>query len=352
MDEEKFGVLPENFRFAHLFCQRLSDRLVDIHSHMVSGPFWNIQIEFRSVEEAEEFAALTESEDVIAWLEKNEYSETLGFILSIQLFVALLGDLCQFVYEALGSSARGKTTVAFALFRKPLKDNLFYLEWLLAEPSGMMTAFFNDEAERFALHSVASREKGVAVSRAAIAKLLTPIEFDPELIWQMRFDKTVGSGLEQYWHRALHLITHHRHVRTRPRDMNFIFGSRSERSADWEDLYTSVPLLLYYTVEVCEALVGVITDSAEPDWLPSWLHRGVGLAVWFRESQRWNDRTGSTDFRIADYDLNCVCGFRFERERFVRRFYVNKEVKCPKCQSINTAESFLKHATARTERNT
>jgi hypothetical protein len=340
---ERFGILPERFYFAHLFCQRLSDRLVEIHRHVVNGPFWDIRIAFDSIELAEEFSGITESAEVISWLEKHEYSEVLGKIMLNQLFVALLGDLCQFVFEALGSSARGKTAVSFALFRKPLKDNLFYLEWLLADTDEMLTAFFNEDADRFALHNVASREKALRVSREAVARLISGFELDPDFLWQLRFDKTASFGLEQFWQRASHLITHKQHVKTRPRDINFVFHDDVDRQADWEDLYSKIPVLLFYAVEICETLAVLVTGAPMPDWFPVWLHRGTGFVLWFRDSRRWQEGDSIPNFRITELDLLCRCGFIIERERLIRRFYVDEEVRCPQCGRVNTAESFVEH---------
>ena len=40
--------------------------------------------------------------------------------------------------------AEGELTVAYALLRKPLKDNLFYLEWMLADLPDFLGVFRSD----------------------------------------------------------------------------------------------------------------------------------------------------------------------------------------------------------------
>lgn len=341
-DDERFGVLPTEFRFAHLFCQRMSDRLVDIHRHLVSGPFWEVAIHFRSEADEQEFSALEDS-DVIGWLEANEYSDPIGEIMMKRFLVGILGDLCQFVYEGLGSSTRGKTGVAFALFRKPLKDSLFYLEWMLADPGEMLTAMFNNDAKHLALHSVAQETTVIKTTTDAMKNLLWECELDPEFIWQLRFNKKADFSLEHYWQRALHLITHQEHVKTSPRSMNFVFHDDEDRQRDWVSLYSSVPVLLFYMVEVCEALVVMATKAPMGDYWPTWMHRGAGLVLYGLERQRFVENVEPAEDRVRELNLLCRCGFRFDSEQLVRRFYYDKVVQCPDCARQNTAKSFLRN---------
>jgi len=70
-----------------------------------------------------------------------------------------LADLYQFVTEALICSEKGWLTASYALLRKPFRDNLFYLEWLLAEPDVFTNAFYKQDPEEFSVDKMMRESK-------------------------------------------------------------------------------------------------------------------------------------------------------------------------------------------------
>lgn len=343
MAHERFGLLPRRFRLTHLLCQRLSDRLVEIHTHLVEGPFWELRVQFDSEAEAAEFSQVRTLNQLFSWFADRQDGDSIGKVLLPQLFVGLLGDMCQFVFEGLGSSARGKTGVAYALFRKPLKDNLFYLEWMLADPDAMIAAFFSSDAKQFALKAVASPDRARKVSEAACKKLITGIAMAPEHVWQLRFDKKAAFGLERHWQQALHLVTDHPDLKTRSREMNFIFHEQEDRLADWEHLYSTIPWLLIYAVEICESLTVIATGAPTPDARADWLHRSIGYMLWFGELSKWRRDEAVSGKELLAMGLQCPCGRPIHHASDFRKLFSDRAVTCPDCHEECTIEMLLQH---------
>ena len=73
-------------------------------------------------------------------MEENGYGHIRDEQAYRHLVIALLADFCHFVYEALRCIPR-KLTVTYNLLRKPLRDNLLYLEWMLADRNDFMNRF-------------------------------------------------------------------------------------------------------------------------------------------------------------------------------------------------------------------
>ena len=124
------NVLPSEFKIGHEFAFFLHDLLAQIVVEGEKANIFQVPVTFRSQADAEAIRDLS-GEELWSWLQANRY-EWVNLELSYkQLIVALLADFCQFVYEALRCSEKGKLAVTYTLLRKPFKDNLFYLEWLL-----------------------------------------------------------------------------------------------------------------------------------------------------------------------------------------------------------------------------
>jgi hypothetical protein len=341
-DDDRFGLLSEEFRFAHLFCERLHDRLIDIHNNIGDAPFNQVEIEFRSESDMDEVFGL-EGQQLIDWLEYNDYGTAIGDIMIRRFFPALVGDMCQFIFEGLDASKTGKTRVAFALFRRPLKDNLFYLEWMAADPNEMLNRIYHDAPEKLIVQLLGRVETALPIISEVLKRSNLSETFDPEFIWSIRFDKSAHYGFEQYWNRALHLVTHVKTVSSGKRNMNFIFDDEDDRIVDWQAIYALLPVTLLYAVEVCELIAAYIAHGPLSDYGDSLLHRSIGFILWGRERARFRHETAADEplKEIGDIGLTCVCGFGFVTEEEARAFYLEGLIVCPRCRRLSEPEHFL-----------
>jgi len=137
--ENRFFI-PKEYLFAHEYCFFLHDILASIVVEGEKERLFHYQFNLKNPDHAKQLDGKS-GEELVKWMEQNGYEAELYEANKRQICVALLSDFCHFIYEALECSQKGKLTVTFALLRKPLKENLFYLEWLLADSSDFTQRF-------------------------------------------------------------------------------------------------------------------------------------------------------------------------------------------------------------------
>lgn len=259
-------LLPAEFDDLHQLAFEWHDALAEYvaeaeakHIHVVRG-------ELRDPAHAEIIGQLSQS-DAADWMDANGYGDLLDEYAYRHLVIALLTDFCQFVYEALRCSEKGKLTVTYALLRKPFRDNLLYLEWMLADRADFMARFRRGGQAIDA--AGLSPERRLAVIRGAMAKCPCGDWLEPEFIHELRYDKASDFGFEATWHKAVHLVTTARQYPTEPYNLNFIFSDDDSRLSLWDGLYLPLITLLLHTWEVVRAVVAQFAPDFRPGdpWL-------------------------------------------------------------------------------------
>lgn len=132
--------LPEKYKFNHMYSFFLHDQLVDIIINGERKKKFNVKVKFDDRKLINQFKNL-KGEKLYKWLRKNGFEDELGMLIFKQIYVAVLSDFCHFIHTALKCSEKGKLSVTYSLLRKPLKDHLFILEWLLANPNDFLKKF-------------------------------------------------------------------------------------------------------------------------------------------------------------------------------------------------------------------
>ena len=84
---------------------------------------------------------------LVQWMENNGFDGAVRDMTERQVIAALLADANASFFEALCCSAKGKLTIAFALIRKPLRENLMLLEYLLTDREGFLETLDNVNRE-------------------------------------------------------------------------------------------------------------------------------------------------------------------------------------------------------------
>jgi len=329
--------LPREFRFSHEFAFFLHDMLANIVVAGEEARIFDVPITLRSQSEADAIESLS-GEALLEWFRANGY-EWVNLELSYkQVAVALLADLCHFVYEALRCSEKAKLTTAYALLRKPFRENLLYLEWMLADPEDFMRRFYHEGPSSLELSASVGVERKKEIITTAIGKVDHPNWVCPEFIHDLRYKKTAPYGFEGYWNQALHLVTTFRPIATGHRNFNFIFVSAEDRLDLWQHFYSLVPLLLNHTVEVVDALIETIALRVDPDFDLLALQRTAGFILW-ADSLSSDDREGLRPNLIKDVAdsftlkcANCSKDIRFGK-RNLKSFYRRGEVTCGACHA-------------------
>jgi len=243
--------LPSQYQFSHDYCFFLHDQLLET---LKSGEESDIFSHFINIKDCPDFPEEPLSgEELVGWIENSDKKADLYVFYYKQIVSALLSDMLHFVYEALRCSEKGKLTVTYALLRKPLKENLFYLEWLLADPVEMLRRFDSEDSAR-ALDKI-EPEKKRDIIRRAMSNTGSGEWTNHEFIYDLRFDKKCLFGYEKAFQQANHLVTTYRHYPTEKTNFNFVFSNEDSVGSQWEGLYAFLPLLLFHAVEIIEGLV-------------------------------------------------------------------------------------------------
>lgn len=323
--------LPKRFSFSHEYSLYLHDRLADLVVYGEKEGFFNTTVPLNNQEEAAEFSS--PELDIFQWLEKRQRGDILGEILLKSVFPALLSDFCHFIYEALSCSQKGKLSVAYALLRKPLKENLHYLEWLVANPEELLTTLYNRESVELSFRHIGHPDRVRKVIKNAIDRTVNASMFNPDYIYELRFDKACPYGFEGLWNQAMHLITTKQPIHTEKMNFNFVFSGDNDRQMQWEQLYSQLPLLLFYTAEICEVLIALIRKEPMPDIANAVFHRSIGFLLWGTEAKKIFGSSRLDNRSLKDLEFICPRCMHKIRPQVskVRKLYYNESITCPNC---------------------
>lgn len=326
-------VLPKTFELAHDIAFTFYDGMAACLAYGDKQQIFNISV---AIDAARPEDRPAPDEDALSWLERTQRSADLGSLLHRVIFAALLADACHFLYEALRCSEKGKLTVAFALLRKPLKETLYYLECLLADPAAFLNTLYNEPIRQLNLSEISYRQRAVETITKAARKTVHPQLYDPEFLFAVRFDKSAGYGLEVYWMRALHLVTTRPHIATEDQNLNFIFSNREASESQWVRFYSVVPFLLHYMCDICTSVMLHFVDEIPTKWREGIVHRQIAFMLLGQEIASFPkpDPDLVRPPKQASLPLECPsCKSRVVAGRLkLLQLYELKRIKCPRCR--------------------
>lgn len=248
-----FG-LEREFWWAHLLSFRLHDTLLNCYINGdTSGLF------LTRTPSTEEDRNRLENEykgDVIEWLRGTGNEDDANTVIERTVVHGILPDMCQFIFESLECAAKGKLGVALALLRKPCRDHLFALEWILSERDSFVKAF-ESGPEKIDICKLLTnkREWMKGISQKACDTSLHKYMSDFQTYWDLRFEKSVEWSLEGPWNQAIHLVTTKDNYKTPTGGLNHAFMDEYDRHKILRHYYDTVPLLLSHAVGVLRAII-------------------------------------------------------------------------------------------------
>ncbi len=243
---ERLVHLPPKHWKAHEFCFHLHDQIAQLLvQYEGSGAHRWVTDAFSKA--LADTGATDLEIDLFQFLKQRNLIRHYKHHVISHLTLGLTSDMLHFLYEALSCFEKRKFAVGFALLRKPFKENLLFLSWLLSDHDDFITRFESNTAT--ALNGV-KPEKRIEILSNAITRLATKDAFSANTLHDMIYSKTHGKSFEPIWQRATHLITSQGELlRTEDMSINFIFHDA------WSDhlydvLYTNLPYVLLYAVQV------------------------------------------------------------------------------------------------------
>lgn len=328
-------LLPDDFRNSHEYAISVHDEIVElVKAGAEQGVWGQVGLQIRPEHDATALAPL-EGEALWDWLEEHGYQDTLDEMAMRNTAGAVSSDFCNFVLEALQCSEKGKLTVSYALLRKPFRESLYILEWMLADRAAFLSAFHSMEAEPLSVGTAYRQQTLLSTIERAASQTETTSALPAQFLFDLRYNRTAPFGFEPLWNQALHLVTTKNFCRTTRQNLNFVFSDSAALLSQWHHLYRTAPLLINYAREVIELLLQQLGGQS-PDVNERALIRMAGGALWASEMAALRESDGAGELpslELPEFSLPCVrCRefYELSLEDFSRLFY-QKHFKCPNC---------------------
>lgn len=162
-----------------------------------------------------------------------------------KLFNRLLGDFCLYMYDSLKAIFDFKPQIAFTLARKPLIDDVFYLQYLYKNPNDCIDLVFSDNPSE--------KDTGIKRNREIDKQLSQEItqELGHKNIYALRNSDSVCS-IKHNCDKSLHIATSKSAIeKTVQGELNFVFLQDDEIKHYIELYLNTIPIVLFYVVELC-----------------------------------------------------------------------------------------------------
>ncbi|MCT3802676.1 MULTISPECIES: FmdB family zinc ribbon protein [Elizabethkingia] len=345
--------LPRIFHKCNNLSAIIYDQLIEIYK--MDNYSALLETEVLRPENNERFKKEFEKGSIHAldWLKENDLN-SLNIVITKQLTLAIVSDFINFMYESMRCAKNGKLTVAYALLRKPLTDELLILEQLYINKGDFINKFFIDGEIKNYDPSSRNIDKQNIISQA-VNKLNLKSLFSETEIYKIRYDKSCDYGLNGITNHALHIVTNDSNYRTEKQNLNFVFSVEEDIKLYRKHYYSFVPYLLIYAVSIIDGIVFELLDDEDNQNLKAVkeLRRMVGilLFVCYKNSRSKNEI--KKIFKELGESLNYKCkncqhSNNLEYEDF-QLFFETEILICEKClnnlistpESIEPIKSFL-----------
>lgn len=335
--------LPERFDVAHAVAFFLHDQLARLVVDLEATGALSVRLDL-DPEEAGEIAEL-EGEELWSWLRDAGREDVISDLTYRQLTAAVVSDASHFLCESLLASGKGKTQVAYALLRKPLKENLLLLEWLAGAPEEFLERFNGESVWPYLLNRLPKEERREIIRRAASQVDVPGV--DEEFLWTLRYAKEYPNSLETLWTKATHLVTHVAASATEPGNLNFIFSTASAVEEQWEHYYRILPLALFYFVAVAEEVASRFVEWDEDVRPTQLMLRSLAFIRYAGSSYEYLQpklRSAELFAELKELGFDCVdCSQSVSVENSgVDRFWLNAEMICGSCGRVYSIWDILK----------
>lgn len=322
--------IPLDLRAKHEYCFFLHDQCVRLLKEYAEKRAEDVKLKFDSKITAKEFRRIAKAEGPIEALRRTGYPNEAKRIVLNQITMRMVSDCLHHVFEALRCLEKRKVVVALNLLRKPLKDNLTYLAWMLGDEDEFYNEFMTGEPERLTHSRLGNKRLEIfakAIAHTQLANML-----DASILNAALFDRRHADGLEGYFQHAVHLVTvQHLELRTAPQNFNFIFADPEDDEL-YHVVYGVLPYALLFLSHVCAVLfdrIRAIDDGARDAFYVR-TACGYGLV---------EDKGKTEDMldEILSQSLSCPkCRSKLQITRYnAARIVMTESYRCPQCRRIS-----------------
>jgi DNA-directed RNA polymerase subunit RPC12/RpoP len=331
-------LLPKKYKKAHQIAFYFHDAILSTMNDLENNHIFLTEINVQNDEIKAEFEKTPKAE-ILQFLDEKGFEKYTHDIVIKSVFRSLVYDMLHFIFESLDCSSKSKLTVAYALLRKPFKENLFYLELILHDYKDFYLKFKSDNPNELNISDNKSfpDTKKIEIIENALSLSEFGKIFQSDFIYDLRYNKNCEYGLEIMWQQANHLITTFKALATQPLNFNLIFSNEEDIQSQWDHYYRTLPILLYYSFLVIDEIITSFTsmNPSKPDLLP--LKMFAGYQVWMGHSD-WNeilfDENNSDLPDNVKFSYNCSkCSKEIilDMNCFEEIFYKDR-IKCGHCK--------------------
>lgn len=265
--------LPLQFVLIHDFC---CDLIMDVVPFLVDPKYpelrnLSINIDNDIAKEIKDLDSL----QLLEWIKNNNFKKEYEKYFLISVFENILADFAEYIEFSLIASRRSRLNVALNLVRKPFLENLMVFEQLLSKPDEFINNFTNKNPEKY---NPVNEQNKKGVIEKCIKEIGNGNFFNTNLIYTLRYDKNNSSSYYALSNKAVHLVTtRNKSYETSEKSFNLVFVPESNYIKFWTHYYNFIPLLLYYSVEVIEAIVKRETNEPKEEFLFRKFSRLIGF---------------------------------------------------------------------------
>lgn len=343
LDETRLALIPSKYWKAHELCFFLHDSLARLLIEYESSGAHNWVTEaFQKVltEQGVENGEL----DMLSFLKKHNIIEPYKHHLISHLVLALTSDMLHFLYEALSCFENRKFSVAYSLLRKPLKENLLFLSWILGDEDDFLERF---SANNYQTLNGIGKERQIEIFAAAIKKLATKEAFDAPLVREIIYSKNISSGLEPIWQRATHLITSHGELlKTEDYGINFIFDDNTD-DYYFDILYSKLPYLMIFVTQMtleCFGLIQKINEKTYSHLVITTM--GCYEALFLKSKAQPIARMLNKNLKTFLKCIHCEAPLHINRDN-APTLYLTEQMQCKNCGLISQVPLYWLFAVAK-----
>lgn len=103
----------------------------------------------------------------VEYLRLHGYKREISTVYYQHMFFSLLSDYLDYTHEANIAASKMKVNIAYSLLRKPLKDNLYFLELLEYNGIEFMYEFLEKPIDEFSVDKINADEKRTLINNVA-----------------------------------------------------------------------------------------------------------------------------------------------------------------------------------------
>lgn len=183
----------------------------------------------------------------VEYLRLNGYRKEINKMYYQHMFFSILSDYLDYTYEANTAASKMKISIAYSLLRRPLKDNLYFLEILENKGIEFMDDFLERPIEEFSIDKIYSEEKRNVINN--VAKEVFSEAYG-EFLYNVRYSKKEEIGLERIWNKTQHIITNCKYYKTEDGNLNMIFNDDKNIKDFVTYFYNIMPTICTYVLKL------------------------------------------------------------------------------------------------------